>query len=279
MDDDPVRKAKQQEIKDRLEILKLRDSLQKGDEKIVAKTGQNPEKIAEAAWMALRNLNSGKINAILTKHTRGYVQQASALRLTQAYWMLSLVIENAVRHYRNTNEASTYLKPLFKACVVGADLTFRMAAKMRNSAIAHRLRMSENDAQDQSLIRGGERQKALEIIRQWVRDQAKEFINICDPYFGPEDLDLVQLIRAENAEIPVAILTSRKHQKDEQVQLPWEEAYQAHWRLHVSESDPGEVRIVIVGTKESGAYEASGSISAGRRSRRHGHHRLWNGHQ
>jgi hypothetical protein len=253
LDDDPVRMAKQHEIKERLETLKLRDSLQKGDEKVVSKTGQNPEKLAEAAWMALRNLNSGKVNAIQTSHTRSYVQQASGLHLTQAYWMLSLVIENAVRHYKHTDEASRYLKPLFRVCVVTADLAFRMAAKMRNSAIAHRLSMSAKDGRDRSLILGGERQKALERIRHWVRDQAKEFIKICDPYFGPEDLDLIQLIRAEHGEIPIAVLTSRKHQKDVELQSPWEEAYQAHWRLHISEADPGEVRIVIVGSKESGA--------------------------
>jgi hypothetical protein len=113
--------------------------------------------------------------------------------------------------------------------------------------------MSTKDPADGSLILGGERERALETVSSWVRNRAKDFIYICDPYFGFEDLDLVRRIRAENADIPIEILTSRKHQSDEEVPTPWEETYQAHWRLHVSESDPGEVRIVIVGSKESGA--------------------------
>jgi uncharacterized membrane protein len=109
LDDDPVRKAKKEEIRMRLDTLKLRDSLQKGDDKVVTKKADNPKMLSEAAWMALRNLNSGKVNAIHSENTRGYVQRASALGLPDAYWMLSLVVENAVRHYKGTNEASTYL--------------------------------------------------------------------------------------------------------------------------------------------------------------------------
>jgi hypothetical protein len=165
--------------------------------------------------------------------------------------MLALVIENAVRRYKGTNEASSHLRPLFNACVMGVDLTFRIAGKIRSSASAHRLSMSIKDSSDGSLILSGERERALEKISSWVQDKAKEFIYICDPYFGPEDLDLVQLVRTKNSQIPIEILTSRKHQSDEGVPTPWEEAYQAHWRLHVSESDPGEVRIVIVGSKDS----------------------------
>jgi len=256
MDDDPARMTKKQELQDRLATLKLRDSLQKGEEDALCGKSndkpKDPEQLSEAAWMALRSLNSGKMAAIRADNTRAYVQHASTLTLSQAYWMLALVIENAVRHYKDTNEASTHLRPLFNACVMGVDLTFRIAGKIRSSASAHRLSMSIKDSTDGSLILGGERERALEKVCSWVRDKAKDFIYICDPYFGPEDLDLVQLVRTKNANIPIEILTSRKHQSDEEVSTPWEETYQAHWRLHVSESDPGEVRIVIVGSKDSG---------------------------
>ena len=134
---------------------------------------------------------------------------------------------------------------------MGAELTYRIAAKMRHVADTHRLHATANESDDQSLIKSGEREKALEKIRVWVRNHAKGSIRICNPYFGPENLDIVQLIRAENGDIAIAILTSRKHQNNEGVQQPWEEAYQSYWRLHVSESDPGEVRIVILGTKET----------------------------
>ncbi len=254
LDKDHARKAKQLEMEQRLQTLKLRDSLQNGDGGLPEKNAQDEhgERAAEAAWMALRSLHSGKTLGIDIAKARNYVQSASAFPLKQAYPVLAFVIENAVRAHKKDKEAATYLKPLFKATLLGAELTYRIAAKCRNMADAQLLNASAQD-RDQSLIQSGEREKALEKIKNWVKANAKGYVIICDYYFAPENLDIVQLIRAENREIPIAILTSRQHQIKENVQQPWEEAYQAYWRLHISEADPGEVRIVILGTKETGA--------------------------
>lgn len=253
MDNDPVRIAKRLEMKERLQTLKLRDSLSTGDAEVMGKKGNDPEKMANAAWLALKNLNSGKVVRIENRQARAYIQEASTFPLTYSYPIMSLVIEVAVRNYKDTKQAATFLKPLFKAALMSADLTRRLSAKMRNTAEAHRLNATAEDRADQSLIKGGQREKAIARIREWVRMNTETPIKICDPYFGPEDLDMLQLIRAENGDIPVEILTSWKHQTDENVQTPWEEAYQTHWRSNYSEADPGEVRIVIVGTRENGS--------------------------
>jgi len=253
LDQDPARIAKQAEMGERLQTLKLRDSIEKGKAELVEKKEYDPEKTATAAWLALKDLNSGKLTAIDNKRARVYVQGASSFPLQYAYPVVALVIENAVRNYKHTDQAGTFLKPLYKATLMSADLARRLSAKMRNAAEAHRLNVAGGQSDEQSLIRGGEREKALQKVRDWVRNRAKEGIKICDPYFAPENLDMLQLIRTEKPEIPVEILTSWKHQKDENVPTPWDEAYTTHWRANYSEADPGEVRIVIVGTKEGGA--------------------------
>ena len=248
-----MRVAKREEINQEIQTLKLRDSFQKGDDGPITGKATNPDKKAEAAWMALKKLNSGKGRSIDSEHARAYVQEASQFRFAQAYPILALVIESEVHHYKDTKEASTHLKPLFKACVTSAEMAFRISARMQSVESAHHFSVSAKVAEDGSLVQGGEREKAFQKIRTWVKNEAKEFIHLCDPYFGPEDLDLVNLIRLESQEIPIAILTSKKHQNDEGVPVPWEEAYQAHWRLEITEMDPGEVRIVIMGSKDTGA--------------------------
>jgi hypothetical protein len=253
LDDDPARTAKRIEIKERLDTLRLRDSIQSGKSKDFAEKTKSPEQMAEAAWMALRNLNSGKVNALDSQSTRGYILEASKCPMAQAYPMLALVIENEVKQHKGTSQAAIYIKPLFRACTIAAELTYKVAAKMNSTAEASILDIARNAKDGKSLIRAGQREKALEIIRNWVRTQAAEYITICDPYFGPEDLELVHLIRGENANLPLCILTSRKHQKDEDVKTPWDEAYQGYWRIHISEADPGDVRIVVVGSKDTGA--------------------------
>lgn len=253
LDNDPARVAKRVEMNERLETLKLRDSMEKGKAELVRKQQYDPEQTATAAWLALKDLNSGRLTAIDNKKARSYVQAASTLPLQYAYPVLALVIENAVRNYKDTDQAGNFLKPLFKATMMSADLARRLSAKMRHMAESHRLNVAGSELDEQSLIRGGEREKALQRIRDWVKASAKEAIKICDPYFAPENLDMLQLIRTEKPEIPVEILTSWKHQKDQNVPTPWDEAYQTYWRANYSEADPGEVRIVIVGAKEGGS--------------------------
>jgi hypothetical protein len=104
------------------------------------------------------------------------------------------------------------------------------------------------------LVREGERDRAMAIVRKWVADQATGFIKITDPYFGPEDLEMVQLIRSTNPSIPIYILSSRKRQQRADVLPPWDDTYRSHWRLAVSDCDPGDVTVVIVGKRSSGDH-------------------------
>lgn len=251
LDQDPARKAKQLEIRERVETLELRDALQKGEAQLSASSQQDPEKVARAAWMALRSLQSGRIGGINMMKARGYIQEISTWSLAHAYPVLALAIESLIRATKDSDEEGPVLKALFKATLTGAQLAHQIAAKMRNLANAHKLSSSGTDNGEGSLIKSGEREKALEKIRLWARCHAKEFIRICDPYFAPENLDIVQLIREEQPDIPITILTSRKHQENENVQEPWDETYLSYWRAYVSDADPGEVRIVVQWTKET----------------------------
>ncbi|MGE4532036.1 MAG: hypothetical protein AB7C98_12090 [Acidithiobacillus sp.] len=97
----------------------------------------------------------------------------------------------------------------------------------------------------------GEREKALQRLKEWA-SKATGFIKITDPYFGLEELELIKLIRDENPEIKITILTSRENQKE--IQQPWDESYGAHWRLKVSDADSGYVQIVVIGKGSSGGH-------------------------
>jgi hypothetical protein len=102
------------------------------------------------------------------------------------------------------------------------------------------------------LILPGERERALLILKEWA-SKATGFIKITDPYFGLEELKLIKLIRDENPEIEITILTSREKQQKE-LQQPWDESYKSHWRLKVSDADSGYVQIVVIGKGTSGGH-------------------------
>jgi hypothetical protein len=75
-----------------------------------------------------------------------------------------------------------------------------------------------------------------------------DYLTICDTFFGPEDLEILRLILALKPTIKVRILTSLKHQKQENVPEPYSHSFTQHWRT-ISAQDPPDTEITLVGTK------------------------------
>jgi len=251
-DDDPGRDFARAQAKRRLELLKLRERVAAGESDAMEPT-QDVEQQVEVARMMLAGLNSNRISAGHIDFMRRYIKQASRMNVQDAYVVLSWVIENAVRRYSDTDQASVFLRPLFEAARLSAELAFRIAARIRSVTDSGISAARRSESSGAGLIRPGEREKALAILRECA-SKATGFIKITDPYFGLEELELVKLIRSVNSTVPVFILTSRKHQQDTGVQQPWDDAYQSHWRMNVSDCDGGKVMIVVVGKGSAGEH-------------------------
>ena len=104
--------------------------------------------------------------------------------------MFAWVIENAVRRHSGTDQAKSLLRSLYQAACLSADLSFKIAQRIRSVTYigisAARQAASSND----NLIHPGQRGKAVEIIEKWAAE-ATGFIKITDPYFGLDDLEYV----------------------------------------------------------------------------------------
>ena len=78
----------------------------------------------------------------------------------------------------------------------------------------------------------------------------KGYLKICDQFFGPDDLEVLMILQSANPKCKVYILTSKKHHEQEGIASP-DDAYQQCWR-HISDQDPPETEVVIVGIDSSG---------------------------
>jgi len=143
------------------------------------------------------------------------------------------------------------MRSLYQATYLSAQLTFKIAQRIRSVTDIGISAARQAVPTDVNLIHRGEREKALEIIKEWAAN-ATGFIKITDPYFGLEELEFIRLMRSMNPTIPIFILTSRKHQQ--KIQQPWDETYQDHWRMKVSDCEAGEVTLTMVGTVSNGEY-------------------------
>lgn len=251
-DDDPGRSFARMKAKQRLEVLKMREKLSAGEED-TQREKQNIDQQAELAGMLLSGLNSNRINSYHIDFTRKYIKNASMMTVQNAYTVLSWVVENAVRRYSDTDQSKIFLRPLYEGARLSAELAFRIATRIRSVTDLGITAARTTEGADKNLIHAGEYDKAMIILMEWAAS-AEEFIKITDPYFGLEELKFVKLIRNVNVSIPIFILTSRKHQHDTHLQQPWDDTYQSHWRMAISDCDAGNVTIVVVGKDSTGEH-------------------------
>lgn len=99
----------------------------------------------------------------------------------------------------------------------------------------------------------GDRPEAIRYLANWIDQNVGEYLKICDPFFGPEELEFLKPLLSISEECEVQILTSRRHQVQERIPVPWDDAYRTYWRVNVSDLDPPDTRIVVVGAHPSGS--------------------------
>lgn len=143
-----------------------------------------------------------------------------------------------------------YLRPIFDATLLACEVSARMTARAAGLA-ASPLVLPEHEASSKGrlLVRAGERRKGLEYIQTWLETSASDYLKICDPYFGLDDLELLVVVLAVNPHLRVRILTSLKHQKKENVAQPYEESFRHHWRARLSDQEPPDTEVVIAGVR------------------------------
>jgi hypothetical protein len=250
-DDDPARVETRANIKQQLQVLDLKSKMANQLESGETVDRSSQLDLSRAAWKLLGELNAGRTASIPLDRSRNLMQPAADLPFKRSYPIMAWMIENAKRHLASAPTRERF-RPIFEAILLGSELAATLAA--RSSAKLERIkcRTIEYSEEGSMLIRAGEREKALRALRDWFDHEVEGYLKICDPFFGPEDLEVLLLLRSVNPTCHVQILTSQK-QHDQEVKKPWEETYRNYWRLQISSSqDPPPTDVVIVGVRSSG---------------------------
>lgn len=250
-DDDPARVETRANIKRQLYVLDLKSKMANQVESGETAERSSPLHLSRAAWKLLGELNAGRTVPVPLDHSRNLIQPAADLPFKRSYSVMAWMIENAKRQLASALTRERF-RPIFEAILLGSELAAALAA--RSSAKLERIkcRTIEYSEEGSMLIRAGEREKALKALKDWFEHEVERYLKICDPFFGPEDLEVLQLLRSVNPTCRVQILTSKK-QHDQDVKKPWEETYRNYWRLQISSSqDPPPTDVVIVGVRSTG---------------------------
>jgi hypothetical protein len=212
---------------------------------------QHKTEFPRAAWMVLGSLNAGRATAMHLDQTRESIRFAANYPLREAYPILAWIVENAVQRLSsNPSQANTMLRQVLDATLLAAEISTRMATRFSGQIQRAKRRVTSEEDDKSLLVGAGSRERVLQYLRDWFAHEVKDYLKICDEYFGPSDIEVLVLLRSANPRCKVYILTSKRHQSQEGISSPDVE-YLQQWR-RISDQDPPETEIVIVGIESSG---------------------------
>jgi NACHT domain len=245
-DGDPARRRAKAEIAEEIAVLDRKDERRGAGE--LSPSGRCDRELSGQAWEFLGALNADRIPPPSRERIREWLLLASKASLEDGYPLFAFAIEAAVRRYAETREVGTVLRPLFDSMALAMQLTMRISMKASNWS--PRVRMAET-AGNGIVVREGEREGGVRFLREWLESTEGDVLTICDPYFAPEELKVLAMVREADPGCRVRILTSRRAQEEAKVAEPLERAYWQQWQK-MADGEPPETEIMIAGVVPGG---------------------------
>ena len=252
IDDDPARAEAKRNFSESVKLANTKRQIAN------AKTAKevadcDPSILPDAAW---KNLSSLVANRLTTKGMdvmMGFLPVQADIGLIQAFPALSWFAENVARRYTSAKDVQAEVLPMFEVMLLTAEISADILAITANRASSSHFDIEAT--KEGLLVHPQDRAHAMEIIRNWLRENGDEYIKLSDPYFKLSDLDFLQLVLSECPNCSVQILT----QKDELVKQKAldEEAFRTHWNTLVHQEPPATE---IIGLSTDAPFKKGGPI-------------------
>lgn len=244
-DDDAKRRAQAQ-----MKLLEIRNAIKeeegKLDEDKVLRRIRGAD-VSRLGVLLLRALNARRVQTYHPSEIRTYLDLAAEQPLKRAHPVLAWYIENAVIRFASTDHASLFLRPIFDACVVGAQMAGQVAGRAMVRLRAVRTQAAAQLGGGRSLLTTPKnRDEAVRILTSWLEKNLSGTALIHDPYFGPEDLSWLQVIRTANSDCEITVMTARRHQPAPSGGSELADVYTAAWRGSFDQNPP-KTEIAVIG--------------------------------
>lgn len=207
----------------------------------------NAEELAEVCFHNFGSLIGGRILPRPVEEFEKLATVASQLSISHAYPIWAWIIENASKKIGHRSKGERLIEIVYDAACHAAELTLSLIGKSNASA-------STRSGEDVSgLIRPGERGAIFERIRTFASGQDGKLIRISDPYFGPDDLDILHCLAEAAPNSTVRILTSKKHLRDVISDGMFDDAFRSAWQ-ELCEIPPPKTEIVVIALGNDGGH-------------------------
>lgn len=250
LDDDPAKAIAKKRLKRQTKILELKNQL--GNDLVIGQHEVSIKDIvyyAELCWDLLGSLNAGRTPCVNFNYTKPLIKIADSFPISMAYPIMSYVIENAVKKYEDKNEAPNIIRGIFEATVLASYLSVKLLIREQKSF--KRISNQSVDLNERSVIfppNEEGRKIAKQFASDWIDKYVQDYIIVCDPYFGVEELRVLKLVLSSKPKCNIHIITSKKHLNVVKVDSP-RDHLRDYWNK-ICAQDPPNTVVLILGTED-----------------------------
>lgn len=158
-----------------------------------------------------------------------------------ANWATETVLRQASEHY-----AAEMALSLVESTIMSTRLLFELGNRIAFlSTVPEGIRQGFQGLSARVIVyRVGEREKALSWIRKWMQGNASDYVKICDPYFDPDQLWILQMI---SSDAQVTIATTWKalaHLKVPKTTRSAEDVFRQAWANRSNQDPPSTLMLI-----------------------------------
>jgi len=247
-DDDPARAG------ERARLSRDVRTLREAQGSTIDGKGEDGE-LGRAAWLALSSLNAGSRPLMGIPELGSMVRRAAEVRLSDSFPAFALAIANLTVKYGGTEQASTILREVFEDSLASANVLESLFEVGRTEIAWPRSDGVSGGLETDGVFVGfGERDRVVAYLRNWLAENVKSSLLVCDPYFGVEELAMLRWVMELAPSCGVRVLGHALHQRNSGVLPPYRQAFEAYWRNTISLSAPPNTEIFLVEGERSGKF-------------------------
>lgn len=212
-----------------------------GTEEVSQMTDQE---LADICGNNLGQLLAGRIRVRAIEDFDALQKRASTMPINTASNIWHLIVESSLRK-RSTDKNNNFASNLFNSTCKSSEIVCGLIGQFFSGEQRNRIL-------DIGIVRYGDRELFLRRLRDWAMPFDNEVIRISDPYFGPEDLELVKAIFFNAPNVKFRILTSREQIRKKKLH-DVAEAFEEAWQQISDETMP-EIELSVVGIGNDGKH-------------------------
>ncbi len=251
-DNDEARQSAQAQVK----LLEIRDAItdsaKAGKDQANALKRVRSSEVARLGTYLIKALNGRRVQTYHPSEIRPYLELTAGQPFNRAYSMLMWYVENSVVRFSDTDQAGTFLRPIFNSCIVAAQLAGSVAGQSLVRLRTLKYLSNELSGGRSLLVTPGSQEEAKRVLFRWFEAKLGQITYIHDPYFGPDELRWIQLMRSARPNCRVHVMTSRLNQPIPAAGQELADVYSSAWRRLYDQAPPA-VEIIVIGGERSRA--------------------------